>query len=162
MIEASDFKRGMCISYKGEAMTVVDVRFTTPTARGATPLAKVKLRSLTTAKLLSESIRCSEKFEEVDVEQRPCTYLYSDGERWHFMDAETYDQFDFGRDELGDSTGYLIDGIEGLRAMVIDGRIVNLTLPSSDPRSSIHPAAERSGPAVRCSAMAAASGQYFR
>lgn len=129
MIETSQFKRGVHIHFKGEPMVIVDVKFSTPTARGANTIAKTKLRSLSTGRMFSESIRSGEKFDEVDVEQRPSSFLYTDGERWHFMDSETFEQFDFGKDELGDDIYYLKDGLEGLRATLIEGRIVGVTLP---------------------------------
>lgn len=131
MIEASEFKRGSCIVYKGDPMTVVDVTFTTPTARGSTPIAKVRLRHLINGRQVTDSIRVSEKFDEVDVEQHPCSFLYGDGSRWHFLDQQTFEQFDFGADDLGDATGYLVDGLEGVRALFVDGRVVGITLPTT-------------------------------
>ncbi len=129
MIEASNFKRGACLVYKGEPMTVVGVTFSTPTARGSSPIAKTRLRNLKTGQLLNESIRVSEKFDEVDLEQHPCSFMYSDGERWHFMDEQTYDQFELGKDELGEDVGFIKDGIEGMRALLIDGAVVSVSLP---------------------------------
>lgn len=129
MIETSQLKKGVYIHYKDQPMVVVDVSFSSPTARGGTTIAKTKLRNLLTSQLLSESIRGGEKFDEVDVEQHPANFMYSDGTRWHFMDETTYEQFDFGKDELGDDVGYLKDGLEGLRAMLIEGKIVSITLP---------------------------------
>jgi elongation factor P len=45
------------------------------------------------------------------------------------MDDVTFDQFDFGRDDLGDDADFLKDGLTGMRAMVLDGRVVSVTLP---------------------------------
>lgn len=131
MISGSDFKRGQCIRHNGEPCILVDVQFSTPTARGATPIAKTRLRNLLTGKLLTESIRVSEKFEEVDLTQRPCTYLYSDAANHYFMDAESYDQFELAVEDLTDAAGYLKEGIEGVRSMSIDGKIVTITLPQT-------------------------------
>ena len=131
MIPASDFKRGTCVQVNGEPSIVIDVSFTTPTARGASPIAKTKFRNLKTGKLTTDSIRVSEKFEEVDLENRPCSYLYNDGSKWYFMDSESYEQFELTQDEMGDATGYLKDGIEGLKAMLIDGKVVSVTLPQT-------------------------------
>lgn len=131
MIEVSEFKKGLCLQFKGEPMMIVDVTFSTPTARGANTIAKTRLRNLLTGQLISESIRSGEKFNEVDRELRPIQYLYADGSRWHFMDQESYEQFDLGADDLGDGSGYLVDGIEGLRAVVVEGRIVDVQLPNT-------------------------------
>lgn len=129
MIESSNFKRGMCLVYKGAPMIITDVAFATPTARGANTIAKTKLRNLLTGQLISDSIRSGEKFEEVDMERHDAGFMYSDGSRWHFIDNQTFDQFDLGKDELGEDVGYLKDGLEGLQAVLIDGRIVSVSLP---------------------------------
>jgi elongation factor P len=129
MIESSSFKKGQYLVYTDQPMVIVDVTFSSPTARGGTTIAKTKLRNLVTNQLLVESIRSGEKYDELDVEQHPCSYMYTDGTRWHFMDDQTYDQFDFGEGELGDDVGFLKDGLTGLRAMYIDGRVVSVTLP---------------------------------
>ena len=129
MIEVSDFKKGICLRYKDAPMMIVDVTFSTPTARGGNTIAKTKLRNLLTGQLVSESIRSGERFDEVDHEQRGIQFLYGDGTRWHFMDQETFEQFDLGREELGEKVAYLIDGIEGLRSVMVEGNVVDVTLP---------------------------------
>lgn len=131
MIEVSAFRRGVCIQYKGAPMMIVDVQFSTPTARGANTIAKTKLRNLITGQLISESIRSGDRFPEADMEQRPCTFLYADGTRWHFMDQQSFEQFDLGRDDLGEKTGYLVDGVEGLRAYLVEGKVVDLLMPTT-------------------------------
>ncbi len=129
MLEVSDFKKGVCIRFKDAPMMIVDVTFTTPTARGGNTIAKTKLRNLLTGQMVSDSIRSGERFEEVEHEQRPIQLLYDDGSRWHFMEQESFDQFELGREELGDKVGYLKDGLEGLRAVVVEGRVVDIVLP---------------------------------
>ena len=131
MIETSDFKKGVCIQYKGAPMMIVDVTFSTPTARGANTIAKTKLRNLLTGQLANESIRSGERFNEVDQEQRPIDFLYTDGTRWHFMDQESFDQFDLGKEELGDKVHYLKDGTTGLRAFLVEERVVDVLLPNT-------------------------------
>ena len=131
MIEVSDFKKGVCLRYKDAPMMIVDVTFSTPTARGGNTIAKTKLRNLLTGQLISESIRSGEKFDDVDYERRDVTYLYSDGTRWHFMDGTTYEQFDLGAKELNEKVGYLKDDIEGIQAFVVEGQIVDIQLPNT-------------------------------
>lgn len=131
MIETSDFKKGVCLVFRGAPMIIASVTYSTPTARGSNTIAKTKLRNLLTGQLISESIRSGTKFDTVDVESRTCSYLYSDGTHWHFMDSESFEQFQFGADELGDSVGFLKDGLEGLRSKWVDGRIVSVELPNT-------------------------------
>ncbi len=131
MIEVSEFKKGVCIVYKAAPMVIVDVTFSTPTARGANTIAKTRLRNLVTGQLISESIRSGSKFEPVDVEMRPCSFMYSDGTHWHFMDGESYEQFHLTADELGQATSFLLDGAEGLRVRLVDGGVVGVDLPNT-------------------------------
>ena len=131
MKDCGDFSRGDCVVYKGQPVSVVHVTSSTPTARGAGVIVKVKLRNLRSGQLYTDSLRAGEKFEEADVEQHPCTYLYADGTFWHFMDGTTYDQFQLDAEALGDAAGYLKDGQEGLRAMWIDGHVASINLPTT-------------------------------
>ncbi|MDP6761539.1 MAG: elongation factor P [Planctomycetota bacterium] len=131
MIESNQFKRGVCIQFKGAPMVITAVTFSTPTARGGNTIAKTRLKNLISGQLLNESIRGGEKFEEVELEQHPCSFMYSDGTTWHFIDDETFEQFGFDAGDLGDDRLYLLDGVEGLRAMLIDGQVVSITLPLS-------------------------------
>ncbi len=129
MIETSDFKKGVCLVFRDAPMIIVDVTFSTPTARGSNTIAKTKMRNLVSGQLINESIRSGEKFGEVDLERHNSSYLYNDGSRWYFMDDETYEQFDLGADDLGESVGFIVDGIEGIQAMLIDGVVVSIQLP---------------------------------
>lgn len=131
MIEASSFKKGVCIVYKGEPVVIVDYTVSTPTARGGNTIYKTKFRHLKTGQILNDSIRSGEKFDEVDMERHNASYLYNDGSSWHFMDDETYDQFEFTKEALGGAELFVIDGIVGLQAMLIDGIVSAIELPLS-------------------------------
>ena len=58
-------------------------------------------------------------------------YLYNDGSAWHFMDQEGFEQFELSKEALGDKTGYLVDGIEGVRSVVVEGQLVSIELPNT-------------------------------
>ena len=101
MYDASDLRKGMCFQYKGAPVIVVDVSFSTPTARGGGTIAKTKMRNLRTGQLLSDSLRSGEKYAPVELERKNASYLYSDSEHFHFMEADTYEQFAMTADEVG-------------------------------------------------------------
>ena len=67
MIETNAFKRGVCLQFRGEPMIIVDVTFSTPTARGSNTIAKTKMRNLLTGQLISESIRSGEKLSLIHI-----------------------------------------------------------------------------------------------
>jgi elongation factor P len=131
MIESNQLKKGVCINFKGAPMVVQAVSTSTPTARGGNTITKTKLKNLLTGQVLNESFRGGEKFEEADLEHHDCGYMYNDGSDWHFIDNESFEQFSFSKDDLGDDVGYLKDGMEGLQALVINGAIVSIKLPLS-------------------------------
>ena len=129
MIDTSQLKKGVCLVFKGAPMIVQQVATSTPTARGGNTISKTRLKNLLTGQVLNESFRSGEKFEEADLEHHDCGFMYSDGTDWHFIDNVSYEQFSFNKDDLGDDVGYLKDGLEGLRAMLIDGHVVSIQLP---------------------------------
>lgn len=131
MIQVSDFKRGVCFTFKGQPVTIVDFTVSTPTARGGTVIAKTRLRNLVTGQLLSESIRSGDKFPPLDVEKTAIAYLYSDGADFHFMDNDTYDQFQMSAEDLGDIAPWLTEGMEGLLGLKVEGRVVSIEIPKT-------------------------------
>ncbi len=112
-------------------MIVVDVTFSTPTARGGGTIAKTKMRNLLTGQLLTDSIRSGDKYPPVDVERKQASYLYSDGTDFHFMEADTYEQFSMTADDLGPASVFLQDGMEGIQAMHVDGKLISVELPDT-------------------------------
>jgi elongation factor P len=131
MYDASELRRGTCFQYNNAPFVVVDVTFSTPTARGGGTIAKTKMRNLLTGQLLTESLRSGEKFAPVETARAQASYLYSEPDRFHFMDAETFEQFSMTPDEIGPASIYLQDGIEGLQILRVDGKIVSIELPDT-------------------------------
>lgn len=129
MIDTGNFKKSVCIVYKGAPCIIASYTVSTPTARGGNSIYKTKLRNLLTGQILNESIRSGEKFEEVDMERHACSYLYNDGTTWFFMDDETYDQFELAQGKMGGDDGYISDGIEGVQAVLINNNVVGIQMP---------------------------------
>jgi elongation factor P len=111
LIGANELKRKMLIEIDGQPYTVMEVLFATPSARGASTMVRTKLRHLLTDAVLEKSFKTSEKFQEPDVGLTPASFLYSDGEAFHFMDEGTFEQFSLTSEQLGDDRLYLKEGI---------------------------------------------------
>lgn len=131
MIDTTAFKKGVCLMLRGEPVIIADYSVSTPTARGGNTIFKTKFRHLKTGQILNESVRSGEKFDEVDLERHKASYLYNDGTNWHFMDDETFEQFEFNAEALGGSELFLVDGVEGVQAMLIDGVVSAVEMPLS-------------------------------
>jgi len=131
MITASDLRRGSHIEIDGDPYSVLDIHFQTPSARGASTLVKAKVRNLRSGNVFDRTFRAGDRIDEPQLERRAVQYLYAEGDSFHFMDTESYDQFTLSRDELGDAALYLLDGLGGIRSIVFNGRVINIELPLS-------------------------------
>jgi elongation factor P len=128
LIGANELKRKMLIEVEGQPYTVMEVFFASPTARGAATMVRTRLRHLLTGTVQEKSFKASEKFPEPDAELVPASFLYADGNGYHFMDESTYEQFTFTEKSLGDDRGYLKEGVE-LQILKYNGAPVALQLP---------------------------------
>jgi elongation factor P len=128
LVGANELKRKMLIEVEGQPFAVVEVFFASPSARGATTMVRTRLKNLLTGAVLEKSFRSGEKFAEPDVQLSPASYLYSDGEGFHFMDEETYEQFMLPSEDVGDDRGYLKEGLR-LQILKYKGEAVSVQLP---------------------------------
>ena len=128
LIGANELKRKMLITLDGQPYTVIEVFFASPSARGASTMVRTKLRNLITDAVLEKSFKANERFQEPDVVLTPASFLYSDGEGFHFMDESNYEQFDLNADQLGDERLYLRDGIS-LQVLRYNGNAIAVQLP---------------------------------
>jgi elongation factor P len=131
MISTSDFKRGLRILVEGDPYVILDVHVQSPSARGASSLSKLKVRNLRTGQVFDKTFRGGDKIDEPDLELRPVQFLYKDDDGFHFMDTQSYEQFTLSADELGDSSGYLRDGLDGIRSVVFNGKVISVDLPQT-------------------------------
>jgi len=129
VINTTELKRGQWIDWQGEPWLVVDVNRQTPSARGAAMIVKARLKHPKTGLVQEHSFRGGDKVSEPNVEQRAVQYLYRDGDGFHFMDLESYDQFSRTEEDLGDQVGFLIDNLE-MTALLHDGELLGVELPA--------------------------------
>lgn len=131
MPNASDLKRGGRVEIDGEPFVVLDVHFQSPSARGAATLVKTKVRNLRTGNVFDRTFKAQDRIVEPQVELRAVQYLYADDDGFHFMDAETYEQFRLSAEEIGDAAGYLKEGLAGIRSVLFNDRVISIELPQT-------------------------------
>src|SRR5438874_5330186 len=105
-IPATQIRRGMVILFEGQLCKVVDFRHHTP--RNLRAMVQTKLRNLKTGSSTEHRFRSTETVERAILEEHEMTYLYQDGNTYHFMNTETYEQIGLDEDALGDMAGYLL------------------------------------------------------
>ncbi len=128
LIGANELKRKMLITVDNQPYTVLEVFFASPTARGAATMVRTRLRQLLTGAVLEKSFKATEKFSEPDVQLTPVSFLYADGDGFHFMDESSYEQFSFTGEQIGDDRDYLKEGVS-LHILKYNGAPVSLQLP---------------------------------
>ena len=105
MITASDFRNGVTFEFEGNVFQVVEFLHVKP-GKGAA-FVRTKYRNIITGSVLEKSFRPTEKFPQARIERVDMQYLYSDGEFFHFMNVETYDQIALTADQVGDSLKFV-------------------------------------------------------
>jgi len=110
MITAEQLRKGDVLNVKNELCMVVEVSHNVTAGRvGAT--TKLKLRNVKTGANHEKSCKQDEKFEEAELDRRKSEYLYKDGEKYAFMDSETYEQFSVDKSCLGKAAEFLMEGM---------------------------------------------------
>jgi len=131
MPKASDLKRGHIVDINNIPHAVKKVEAKSPSARGAATLYKVRFTNLKTGQKLDESFKGDDLLKEIDCTRVEVQYSYMDGESYVFMNMEDYSQYNLNPDELEGQTEYLLEGLEGITALLVEGNILGIELPQS-------------------------------
>ncbi|HPW76726.1 MAG: Elongation factor P [Candidatus Omnitrophica bacterium ADurb.Bin292] len=127
-VPAKELEKKLYIYIDGTPYWVLDVKFASPTARGASTMAKARVRNLLTGAVLDKTFSTTEKFDLADVEKIPVVFLYASGDEYCFMDNSTYEQFSISAAKLGEQRFYLKENFEA-QALKLNGSVVSLELP---------------------------------
>ena len=128
MITPSEF-RVSTVFKSGNDILVVQRLQGTKSGRGA-QVTKLRVKNLLSAQTMDLALNSSDKFDEVDLDEKRVKLSYIDGDTFCFMDQETYEQLDLPREDLGDNAGYITpdDDIE-VEITFYNGKPVGMKLP---------------------------------
>lgn len=130
MVKACDLSRNSIVSINGAPYIVEDLKISTPSARGAASIFRFRFRNLISKSKLDQACHGDDKFEELDFEKREVQFLYKEtGDVFTFMDVNDYSQFSLNADDLGDQIYYLVEDMEGIMALVVNGSPLAIELP---------------------------------
>ena len=129
LIDAINVKRKTFIEIDNAPYVCMESDISTPSARGAQTLVRLKLRNLLTQAVFDKAYKASEKFKEPDLEEVQASYLYSDGDGSHFMDQTTFETITLSADLVGGALDFLVEGaIVEMRKF--NGNPIGLELPT--------------------------------
>jgi len=105
MADTSNFRNGLVMELDGVLFSIVEFQHVKPGKGGA--FVRTKLRNVETGRVIDRTFRAGEKVQEVRLENREFQYLYHDGDLYHFMNTETYEQVPIPKERLSDALPYL-------------------------------------------------------
>ncbi len=127
MYETSDIRKGLKVKMDGYPWIVVDFQFVKP-GKG-TAFTRCRLKNLKTGSVLERTFKTGEKLDEANIEEHRAQYLYTDGEAYHFMDQESFEQITIQADAMGDSKNFLMENME-VSILFYEGTPMNVDLPT--------------------------------
>jgi elongation factor P len=95
-------------------------------------IVNVRIKSLLDGKVLERTFKGNEQISTADVGSQNVQYLYNDGQKFYFMNEETFEQFEVSADMLADQVGYMKEG-DRVVAQLYNGQVINIELPKNVP-----------------------------
>ncbi len=134
----NEFRGGLKIMLDGDPCSIIENEFVKPGKGQA--FNRVKIRNLKTGRVMERTFKSGETVEGADVMDTTLQYLYSDGEFWHFMDPNSYEQLAADATAVGDATKWLkeqdlceVTLWNGVPLAVTPPNFVILTVTDTDP-----------------------------
>jgi elongation factor P len=105
MISAGDFRNGITIEFENNIYQIIEFQHVKP-GKGAA-FVRTKLKNIKNGGVVEKTFRPTEKCPQARIDRKDMQYLYSDGDLFHFMDVETYDQIALSAENVGDSLKFV-------------------------------------------------------
>lgn len=126
MIKAGQIEKGTALLIKGQPFICVEREFVNPGKGSA--FVRLKLKSPSTGQVLSETMKSQDNAEDIMVEDVDYQYMYNDGEEFHFMQTETFEQLSVAMTSFPDYQYLMKDG-EVYRCTVYNDEILDIQIP---------------------------------
>ena len=123
----NEFRSGLKVMLEGDPCSIVENEFVKPGKGQA--FNRVKLRNLKTGRVWERTFKSGDSLEGADVMDREMEYLYNDGEFWHFMEPDTYEQHACAKEAMGDAHLWMKE--EDMCSMMLyNGEPLSVTPPN--------------------------------
>ena len=105
MISAGDFRNGITVEIEGNIFQIIEFQHVKP-GKGAA-FVRTKLKNIINGGVIEKTFRPTEKFPQARIERKDMKYMYYDGDLFHFMDVENYEQIALNEEYVGDSLKFV-------------------------------------------------------
>jgi elongation factor P len=126
MIDVNELRKGVTFTMDGELFRVIDYQHYKP-GRGKAVI-RTKLRNLRSGGTLDKTFTSGDRVQDIRLDHQTVQYLYSDGDFYHFMDVESYEQFPLPDAILEDAKPYLVENME-IQLSSYEGEPLDVELP---------------------------------
>ena len=133
-VSVAQLKPGEAFLFKNQPFVVLQIRSKHMGRGGA--IYRIKMRNLKTGTVLNNAFRPTNKFELIETELQPVSFLYSDQQNAYFMNPRTFDQLSLSLKLIGNSAKFLKEG-EIYKLEVVSGELTGLKLPKKIRRQVI-------------------------
>lgn len=134
----NEFRSGLKVMLEGDPCSIIENEFVKP-GKGQ-GFNRVRLRNLKSGRVWERTFKSGESLEAADVMDRDMEYLYNDGEFWHFMEPDTYEQYPADANAVGDAAKWLkeqdrceVTLYNGSPLAVTPANFVELEIVETDP-----------------------------
>jgi elongation factor P len=128
MVDTGSMKKGITIIFDGELYKVLEHEHNKQ-GRG-TANVRLTLRNVRTGATVVKTVMAGERFEQARLENKKVQFLYRDGDDFHFMDQETFEQPVVSADVVGDAAKYMKEGLD-LELLTYGDEVLDLSLPTA-------------------------------
>lgn len=128
MYQPTDLKKGVVVQLDGKPFRVIDYNQKVMGRGGS--IVNVRLKNLIDGSVIPKTFKGQDKIEPAEVNTKTVQYLYSDGTDFHFMDPNSFEQFQLTADIVDSASDYLKEGDE-LSLQFFGERVINVELPKN-------------------------------
>lgn len=128
MYQPTDLKKGTVIQIDGQPFRVTEYAQKVMGRGGS--IVNVKLKNLVTGAVIPKTFKGADKIEPAEVSNKKVQYLYNDGDKFYFMDPESFEQFELNAEDMDDAGDYLKESDE-VTLQFFGERVINVELPKN-------------------------------
>jgi elongation factor P len=126
MISTGELHKGVVIELDGDLWQILDYHHI-KMGRGSAQV-RIKFKNVKKGSIVEKSFQSGEKWPRAQLDRRPIQFMYRDGDDFHFMEMETYEQFHLNASQLDDAVNYMKDGMT-LDRISYEGETLGVELP---------------------------------
>ncbi|HUS23441.1 MAG TPA: elongation factor P [Candidatus Binatia bacterium] len=127
-LSTNDLKPGTKVLFDGDPYSILENEYVKPGKGQA--FNRLRIRNLKTGRVIEKTLRSAETVDEADIAEMDMQYLYNDGEFWHFMDPNNYEQLTADKTKVGDAAQWLKEQ-DSVKVLLWNGVPLQVTPPNT-------------------------------